>query len=30
MKYNEIEKRVINDSIELCQEYRTFTFLTPW
>ncbi len=30
MKYNETEKRVINESIELCQEYRTFKFLTPW
>ena len=26
MKYNETEKRVINESIELCQEYRTFRF----
>jgi len=30
MKYNDIEKRVINESIELCQEYRTFKFLSPW
>jgi len=30
MRYNEIQKRVINESIELCQEYRTFTFLSPW
>jgi NADH dehydrogenase (ubiquinone) Fe-S protein 3 len=30
MKYNETEKRVINESIELCQEYRTFKFLSPW
>ena len=30
MKYNETEKRVINESIELCQEYRTFQFLSPW
>ena len=29
MKYNETEKRVINESIELCQEYRTFRFLSP-
>ena len=29
MKYNETEKRVINESIELCQEYRTFKFLSP-
>ena len=30
MRYNEIEKRVINESLELCQEYRTFSFLSPW
>ena len=30
MKYNETEKRVINESIELCQEYRAFQFLSPW
>lgn len=30
MKYNETEKRVINESIELCQEYRAFRFLSPW
>ena len=30
MRYNDIEKRVINESIELCQEYRTFKFLSPW
>lgn len=30
MRYNEIEKRVVNESLELCQEYRTFTFLSPW
>ena len=30
MRYNEIEKRIINESIELCQEYRTFSFLSPW
>ena len=30
MKYNETEKRVINESIELCQEYRVFKFLSPW
>jgi len=30
MKYNETEKRVINESIELCQEYRAFKFLSPW
>jgi NADH-quinone oxidoreductase subunit C len=26
MKYNETAKRVINESIELGQEYRTFKF----
>ena len=30
MRYNEIEKRVVNESLELCQEYRTFSFLSPW
>ena len=30
MRYNEIEKRIVNESIELCQEYRTFSFLSPW
>jgi len=30
MRYNEIEKRVINEAIELVQEYRTFAFLSPW
>ena len=29
MKYNETEKRVINEAIELCQEYRAFKFLSP-
>ena len=30
MRYNENQKRVLNESIEFCQEYRTFTFLSPW
>ena len=30
MRYNEIKKRVISESIELSQEYRTFKFLSPW
>jgi NADH dehydrogenase (ubiquinone) Fe-S protein 3 len=30
MRYNEIEKRVVEESIELCQEYREFSFLSPW
>jgi NADH dehydrogenase (ubiquinone) Fe-S protein 3 len=30
MRYSESEKRVVNESLELCQEYRTFTYLSPW
>ena len=30
MRYNEVKKRVINESIELSQEYRTFKFLSSW
>ena len=30
MRYNEIEKRVVSESIELCQEYRTFNYFSPW
>lgn len=30
MRYNEIEKRVGLESLDLCQEYRTFSFLSPW
>jgi len=30
MRYNEIEKRVVNESLELCQEYRTFNYLSVW
>jgi NADH dehydrogenase (ubiquinone) Fe-S protein 3 len=30
MRYNEIEKRVVNESLELCQEYRTFNYLSAW
>jgi len=30
MKYNETDKRVISESLELSQEYRTFNFLSPW
>lgn len=29
-KYNEVQKRVINESVEFSQEYRTFAFLSPW
>jgi len=30
VKYSESSKRVISESIELAQEYRTFDFITPW
>ena len=30
MKYNEANKRVVSETIELAQEYRTFNFLSPW
>lgn len=30
MRYNEIEKRVVNESLELCQEYRTFNYISAW
>ena len=30
MRYNEIEKRVVNESLELAQEYRTFNYLSAW
>ena len=30
MRYNETKKRVVSESIELSQEYRTFKFLSPW
>lgn len=30
MRYNDRQKRVINESTEFCQEYRTFSFLSPW
>jgi len=30
IKYNEAQKRIISESIELSQEYRTFKFLSPW
>lgn len=29
-KYNETQKRVINEALEFSQEYRTFNFLSPW
>jgi NADH-quinone oxidoreductase subunit C len=30
MRYNESSKRVMNESIELSQEYRTFNFISSW
>ena len=30
MRYSETHKRVINNFLELNQEYRTFNFLSPW
>lgn len=30
MRYSEVEKRVIHEPIELCQEYREFSLLSPW
>ena len=30
MRYNESSKRVMNESIELSQEYRTFNFISTW
>ena len=29
-KYSQIKNRVIYSNIELCQEYRTFNFPSPW
>lgn len=30
MRYNETQKRVINEAVGVSQEYRTFNFLSPW
>ena len=30
LRYNENSKRVLNESIEFSQEYRTFNFFGPW
>jgi len=30
VRYDELKKRVISESLELSQEYRTFDFLSPW
>lgn len=30
LRYDEKQKRIVSDYIELSQEYRTFDFLSPW
>ena len=30
IQFNELRKRIVTDSIELTQEYRTFNFSSPW
>lgn len=30
VRYNEIYKRIVNEPLELAQEYRTFNFINPW
>jgi NADH/F420H2 dehydrogenase subunit C len=30
LRYNENKKRIISDKVQLTQEYRTFSFETPW
>jgi len=30
IQFNELQKRIVTDSVELAQEYRTFNFLSPW
>ena len=30
MSYDDIEKRVINQSVDLTQDFRTFDFESPW
>lgn len=30
VKYSENSKRVISETIEFAQEYRTFDFFSPW
>lgn len=30
IRYNEIQKRIINESLESAQKYRNFNFLSPW
>jgi len=30
VRYHESQKRIVNEPIEMAQEYRNFTFLSPW
>ena len=30
VRYSENQKRVINETVEFSQEYRTFNFFGPW
>ena len=30
VKYSDLRKRVLNEPLELAQEYRTFDFFSPW
>ena len=30
VRYDDLEKRVVNEPVELVQEYRNFDFLSPW
>ena len=30
MRYDDLEKRVVNEPVTLVQEYRNFDFLSPW
>lgn len=30
VRYNELKKRVLNEPLELSQEYRTFNYVSPW
>ena len=30
VRYDELQKRVVSDSIETAQEFRTFDFISPW
>ena len=30
VRYDEVEKRVVNEPIEIAQEFRQFDFASPW